>query len=199
MSSEHTVATGPATQDEAQNSPETPPEETMTPPEPSLLGIPGELRNIIYRYALLQDTMIKVSPATPSQPSLLWTTRQIRTEALPIFLAENTFKVDAWDMELTIPSNYTAHWLSKIAYKNFFITMRGKKDWGNLKGWLGRYARHEVPGLAAGQPTSEAEILAQAFELVYCLLPHCGFEEMEGAIRAWIRSVELAGVEFDFQ
>ncbi|KAK4497865.1 hypothetical protein PRZ48_010520 [Zasmidium cellare] len=195
MSSDHE---SPATQDNPQTS-QTISSETTTPPEPTLLGMPPEIRNIIYRYTLLSESMIKVTATSPSQPALLRTNRQLRTEALPIFLTENTFKVDAWDMQLSIPSNYAEHWLSRIAYKSFFITMRGKKDWGNLKGWLGRYARHEVPGLAAGQPTPEAEILAQAFELVYCLLPKCGFEGMGGVVEAWIKTVELAGVEFDFQ
>lgn len=102
-------------------------------------------------------------------------------------------------MQLSIPSNYHEHWLSRVAYEKFFITMRGGKDWGNLKGWLARYARHELPGLASGQPTDEAEILAQAFELVYCLLGRIRFERMSGVLDAWIRTVELAGVEFDFQ
>lgn len=167
--------------------------------EASFLGIPGELRNLIYRYALLQISMIPVSPFNPSQPALLFTSRQVRSEALPIWLTENTFKVDAWDMQLTIPSNYHDHWLSRVAYQNFFITMRGKKNWGNLKGWLARYARHEVPGLASGQPTDEAEILAQAFELVHCLLRRFEFEHMSGVLDAWVKTAELAGVEFDFQ
>lgn len=163
------------------------------------MGIPGELRNEIYRFALLENSMIKVSPQSHSQPPLLWTNRQIRTEALTIFETENTFKVDAWNMMLSIPSIYTSHWLSRIEYKRFYITMRGRKDWGNLKVWLGRYARHEVPGLATGQPTNEAEILSQAFEMVYCLLGKNSFEEIWPALEAWIKSMELAGVEFDFQ
>lgn len=166
--------------------------------EASFLGIPGELRNLIYRNILLQPGMIRVSSSTPSQPAVLLTSRRIRTEALPIWLAENTFKVDAWDMRLSVPSNYHQHWLSRVQHKNFFITMRGKKDWKNLKGWLKRFAAHEVPGLASGQPTPETELLAQAFELVYCLLRTVRFEYMDDAVEAWIRTVELAGADFNF-
>lgn len=163
------------------------------------MGIPGEIRNQIYRHALLQDTMIKVSPHSHEQPALLQTNRQIRKEALSIWMTENIFKVDAWDMKLTIPPNYKSHWLSCIQYKSFFITMRGGKDWGNLRDWLKMYSMHQVPGLAAGQPTTDAEILAQVFELVYRGLVGLSFEQMGPILDAWIRSVELAGVEFDFQ
>ena len=56
----------------------------------SLTQLPAELRNKIYRYALVAAN--KVFQLTSlRQPALLAACRQIRSEATPIFFAENTF------------------------------------------------------------------------------------------------------------
>ncbi|EME44942.1 hypothetical protein DOTSEDRAFT_23045 [Dothistroma septosporum NZE10] len=48
-----------------------------------LLGLPGELRNKIYHFALMSNPWIKVVATGPIQPPLLRVCRQTREEALP--------------------------------------------------------------------------------------------------------------------
>lgn len=57
-----------------------------------LIELPAELRNNIYRKALLRDGEISVSSKeSPDEPALLATCRQIRSEVLPIYYGENNF------------------------------------------------------------------------------------------------------------
>ena len=60
--------------------------------EPTLLSVPPEIRNIIYRIVLVEGkihggTFEQLSP----QPALLQVNRQVRQEALSIFYRENQF------------------------------------------------------------------------------------------------------------
>lgn len=167
-------------------------------PKASLLGIPGELRNQIYRYALLEDQLIKLNPQDHQLPGLLRTCRQIADEATDIYQTENNFQVDAWNMKLSIPENYAEHWMSSLEHCHFWITMRGAPDWENFWGWLRRYSTGEVPGLASGQPSNEAEILAQAFEIVHGLKKNLQFNQILPVLEAWKKSVVLAGADFVF-
>lgn len=70
-----------------------------------LLSLPAELRELIYRFALISETAIDInsfcrkrveyiSPilqVNVCEPSLLRTSRQIREEGLPVFYGENCF------------------------------------------------------------------------------------------------------------
>ena len=61
-----------------------------------LLSLPPELRNHIYRYVLVQEHPVNVRYTIRTilrEPTLLATNRQIRSEALCLFYAENTFHV----------------------------------------------------------------------------------------------------------
>lgn len=67
------------------------------PPKASLLGLPAEIRNSIYEYALLPPNAITVDTCTPvsrancAVPALLRSNRQIRTEASDMFFSRATF------------------------------------------------------------------------------------------------------------
>lgn len=65
------------------------------PTRPSLLTIPPEMRNRIYRCALVQPEPIQLRPANrwPESPPLLQTCHQIRSESSGIYYQENTFEV----------------------------------------------------------------------------------------------------------
>lgn len=59
---------------------------------PPLLKLPPELRNRIYRYAIVQDEPIDVAETTKKkEPALLATCKEIREQALKMFYHENTF------------------------------------------------------------------------------------------------------------
>ena len=61
--------------------------------KPSLLGIPAELRNNIYRLALIKDKRIDISywQSEPTEPGLLQVCRQTRAESKEIYFKENKF------------------------------------------------------------------------------------------------------------
>lgn len=94
--------------------------------------LPGELRNRIYRLALLEKDGPFIIIGQPNQctlgpcahmklstaaPGILNTCRQIRHEAMPIFLAENTLKFDA----RTVRDRCTANFLRAIGPYGRFI------------------------------------------------------------------------------
>ena len=61
--------------------------------ESRLLSLPPEIRNTIYRYALVQREISIRAPAfaTAEQPAVLQVNHQIRTEAIDIYYYENEF------------------------------------------------------------------------------------------------------------
>lgn len=87
--------------------------------------LPGELRNRVYRLALVveegpftitgQRNQCSLGPCTHAKlptavPGVLSTCKQVRYEALPIFLAENTLKFDA----RTVRNRCTGNFLQSI-------------------------------------------------------------------------------------
>ncbi|KAF2092668.1 hypothetical protein NA57DRAFT_62194 [Rhizodiscina lignyota] len=69
--------------------------DTLHTPQPlSFLALPGEIRNMIYRFALLADVPLKIRvESAPQEPPLLCTCHQIRAEARKIFYSDNGFSV----------------------------------------------------------------------------------------------------------
>ena len=66
-------------------------QDATTPPQPPLLALLGELRNKIWRYALLEEER-KTGPGDDGvQPGVLRTTRQLRAETAAIYCTENAF------------------------------------------------------------------------------------------------------------
>lgn len=70
-----------------------------TPPTCRLLQLPGELRNKIYRYALITNSRIQLALTHFDEPGILQTCRTIRQETETIFLAENTFRAGMTDYD----------------------------------------------------------------------------------------------------
>ena len=62
-----------------------------TASQSDFLGLPGEVRNKISRYAITSDQWIGVSD---KKPGLLFVNRQLRSETVPIYLTENKFEID---------------------------------------------------------------------------------------------------------
>ncbi|KAK5704101.1 hypothetical protein LTR97_003114 [Elasticomyces elasticus] len=87
---------------------------TSVPIEHTLLGLPPEMRNAIYRYVLVNPDPLEVSPGRPYayKPAFLSTCRQIRAEADGIFMNENTFTTDPGFHGYGITIPYW-HWLNK--------------------------------------------------------------------------------------
>ncbi|EME42170.1 hypothetical protein DOTSEDRAFT_100538, partial [Dothistroma septosporum NZE10] len=62
-------------------------------PRATLLGLPGELRNRIYRDALIVPDRIRIDATYHTLPALLRTCREIRDEATSIHLTANRFGI----------------------------------------------------------------------------------------------------------
>ena len=76
--------------------------------EPSLMGLPGELRSIIYRMTLISEDRIELDTTSKNWSGVplqfLQVCRQIRTEAWDIFWCENRFQVTCIDQH-AMPKN----------------------------------------------------------------------------------------------
>jgi hypothetical protein len=75
----------------------------------NFLTIPGELRNKIYRLALISDGKIVVAKGQFVEPRLLRTCRQIRTEATKIYYLENEWTIDYPNWEYSIAEAFVNH------------------------------------------------------------------------------------------
>lgn len=105
-----------------------------------LLGLPAELRNNIYRLALVEGEIITPAQGSmPSVPPLLSTNRQIQAEAASIYVQENMF---AFDIDNLDGSKVTE--LCSAALVRRHRRVRTGVDleephsssWSNLKIWL---------------------------------------------------------------
>ncbi|CAK4033157.1 Hypothetical predicted protein [Lecanosticta acicola] len=83
-------------------------------------SLSAELRNRVYEFALIEDTIEFprfLSPPLPRIPSILQSNRKVREEALPIYFANNIFEIEfhesfrSWDKEVRQP---LARWLKAI-------------------------------------------------------------------------------------
>ena len=75
----------------------------------NFLTIPGELRNKIYRIALVSDGKIVVAKGQFVEPLLLRTCRQIRTEATKIYYLENEWTIDYPNWEYAMAEAFIHH------------------------------------------------------------------------------------------
>lgn len=99
-----------------------------------LLRLPAELRNDIYRFALVAsgDIIIKAGLTPPPEPGLLATCRKIRSEALSIYYEENRFSFGIRDVDATMMLRFKCRVPKAIGG----IVCVGRPNWINLKAWL---------------------------------------------------------------
>ena len=102
-----------------------------------LLLLSGELRNRIYRAAIVRNTRIVVGPRFPHELPLLSTCRQIRKETLRIFYTENQFELEI----IAFQGAITVWWkrLLSIHAPGAYVTgvqLYGPPSWPNLLVWL---------------------------------------------------------------
>ena len=99
--------------------------QTSPSAQPSrLLDLPGELRNRIYRYAVV-DEVVKwkdgfwqhgssCDPSSPCPPPLARTCLQLEKEVSPIFYAESIFVVDYYPKDRRSLPSAVADWLQAL-------------------------------------------------------------------------------------
>lgn len=108
-----------------------------------LMSLPPELRNRIYRFAVVSSQKIDVSSSGIQEPDLLLACKQTRKEALGIFYSENTFAVDNHDYDPSVSVRWTSklrqmyrQHLIKEAPTCVFSTPSPQPNWPNFARWL---------------------------------------------------------------
>ena len=76
-----------------------------------LLNLPGELRNRIYEFAVVQESELTITAKGPGQPALLSTCRKIRREAGTLYYGKNVFslKIERYNGAAFAPFARQAH------------------------------------------------------------------------------------------
>lgn len=105
-----------------------------------LLNLPPELRNRIYRFALIEPNTVHVHRAGWSfhQPALLKSCRQIRHEALGLFYLENKIctEIRDWSPAVRTRVNQLLAANGILSSQQMHHRFKGEPNWANLLAWL---------------------------------------------------------------
>lgn len=104
-----------------------------------LLALPGELRNHIYRYAVVESEKVTVKPHSPPPPALLSVCRSIREDCGTIYYCENIFELELEEYNGApfAPFHRTYQDFTRnINVTNHQTFFDGTPNWENLVGHL---------------------------------------------------------------
>lgn len=151
--------------------------ETTT--ERHLLSLPPELRNRIYRYAVLEHEDICLSASGPQQPALLRVCTQTRQEAINIYYTENCFRLSVQDYDGEALSQFCTNWQAYFTppadyvFETYMLGIRGivhtgKPSWPNLLRWLKACREAGAPRYCHGSETdsNESKMVSAAFSVM---------------------------------
>lgn len=106
-----------------------------------LLSIPPEIRNRIYRHALLSPDHIELT-TTLKQPALLFTSRQVRNEATKMWYFDNQFECLIDNCDARLICRFTSHLIQKFTTEEIGKYMsvdnvidEDTPNWANLMLW----------------------------------------------------------------
>ena len=123
---------------------------------PTLLSLPGEVRNRIYGYSLVEASRITIDDqdSFPAEPALLQTCRRVRSEALDIYYKENEFRFIIEEFE----ASHYIEWCQisdnkRLAYRTFVILP--STNWIKLKMWMKSYYHGECGAPVISLDTSQ--------------------------------------------
>ncbi|KAK5124394.1 hypothetical protein LTR85_001611 [Meristemomyces frigidus] len=162
----------------------------------NLLTLPGELRNRIYRLALVAHDDITVDKENWKQPALLQVCKRIRKEGSSIYYEENKFGFDATDFNSDALISWFQHgkrFPKSIEQGSCGPT--GRNDWGNLLRWLKRCFEVRMFGISAADwSSSEIKTAVTAFKLADNLrLVRLGWEQVHIALELYRQGLKDAG------
>jgi len=153
------------------------------------LGLPAEIRNLIYSFTLSeQNPVLLLNGSIPQQPSLTRTCKRIRYETLPLYYSINKFHVIIYDYDVKFWFDWEdtiGLWHVRLADPfvcmppNSWTTiedpveavMKKATGWKNLMNWLEKFYcgqwRPIVLDLSAliENPTTKERSLAAVFVL----------------------------------
>ena len=111
-------------------------------------GIPPEIRNRIYHYALVEEGVFISRDLKP--PGLLSTNRQVRSEAIKIWYLANDFEIHVNNCDASLYRAYLhnvikpmGHGLS-AAFEERLIVGLAEANWEKLKEWCRMVWRGEL-------------------------------------------------------
>nr|OQO24472.1 hypothetical protein B0A51_07202 [Rachicladosporium sp. CCFEE 5018] len=112
-----------------------------------LLRLSGEVRNIIWRFAVTSDQPVVYTGTGVEEPSLLFTCHAIRKEARSIYHLENAVVCTGASYDTTSLLQYHLK-MSSIGFREkmpmvFQENAKGT-NWPNLKLWLERFHTREL-------------------------------------------------------
>jgi hypothetical protein len=159
----------------------------------SLMGLPLELRQRIWRLAVVETQFFVYPAINQEQPDLAMTSRQIRNEVLPLYYGENIFAIEipvSVEAGMCKKKSRDPERTSLLLVRKWIATLQDREYLGMIRKWALSRApplrnlqadipgpaqnrevivsiRYPTPGSANGQATRpEIEIHRQAF----CLL-----------------------------
>lgn len=144
----------------------------MVEEQSPFLRLPGELRNRIYEYALVEGKPVKVFPGKTRPPQLLGTCKTIREEGIKIWVSSNDFDFPSINRDAKYFALFQKHFFKYKVDK----TKRNVKigDWKGRVNWWNVMECCEILFRAgilskSGQfpPSPQAKIWACAFNIVY--------------------------------
>lgn len=163
------------------------------PPRASLLGIPGEIRNTIFRMSLVEDHTIRLdSKKNRLEPGLLRCCRSIRREAQSIFFEENRFLVTIHNCRV---AGMASHWIWRngaVPDDRTSVIMVGKPSWSSLKTWVKLWLKYEgkgIPWYGEGRRRLH-RICAKAFAVADAAEP-AGEKRLDAVLEAFRETVEM--------
>ena len=138
------------------------------------LSLPPEVRNIIYRFAVVEDEPIVLHQQSPppQQPGLLQISRHIRQETIEIYYQENLFQ---WRLH-----NYNAdryiRWCESsrercLANDEMYLTTVEGSKWENVLQWLEADYFDKAPSITIDEdePYGHSTAVSRLFEMVHNL------------------------------
>lgn len=104
---------------------------------PGLMGLPPELRNMIYEPALTEPTKLDVTQHF-TQPALLTVNRAIRAEARILWYTQTDFVISVHDYDARKVNRFTKYLRGARLGDNdikIWFCLAGEPQWANLMRW----------------------------------------------------------------
>ena len=141
-----------------------------------LFDLPPELRNRIYRFAILEPHSITISAfSIPQQPNLLTVNKQITEEAIEIYYKENRFCFEMRNCDSTFLRKWNTSSEDRRRSRQAFVVMRFV-SWRNLMEWLVAYYSSDLPGPGTSKTLEQLKqrttskgrlVVTQVFQMVH--------------------------------
>lgn len=167
-----------------------------------LLSLPAEIRNTIYRYALVKaKILIQPQRPPPHQPSLLRVSRQLRRETIKIYYSEKLFKWHIRDFNSDIKRAWCPASESRRTANSVFSFV-GRCDWNQLLKWLeaAYYKQANVPsGQKPPHYTGNDAAAVQLFNAVRSMRNEQGQSWEEVKANLELIRLTLAAVSSDWE